>query len=189
MWADEAGRSPPGLPHRKIDLAGLAGNRREGRRRSSILTFRLPMKSRPPALAPAALAILCLSSCNSLDKVFEPQAPLNVEDPKAVVPADFLFTRYEPLNRWLDEAVRVQIFDVPLMDVFRQPALRELQYVVVKAPATNPPVTIDKLAMTRRQLLWAVGHDYQLHMTPAFNDDGSLSCIEIRSRSVDLPNN
>jgi hypothetical protein len=104
----------------------------------------------------------------------------------AVVPQDFLFTRYAPLNQWLDEAVRVQILDVPLMKVFDHPTLRGLHYHFVSLPPDNPLINIDKIAMTRRQLLWAIGHDHQLHMTPHYGSRGEVTHIDIRSRSIDF---
>ncbi len=140
-----------------------------------------------PALTVALSLPLLLTSCETYDRLTEPQPPGNAADPNAVVPQEFLFSRYEPLNRWLDEAIRVQIMDVPLMDVFHHPALRGLQYAIIKAPAQNPLITIDKLALTRRQLLWALAQDHQLHMTPSFGPAGQVTCIEIRSRSADLP--
>lgn len=137
----------------------------------------------------AALAALCfcLPACSVMDRI-NPKPKNLAADPLAVVPPDFLLTRYQPLNAWLDEAVRVQIMDVPLMEVFNHPSLRGLQYVIVKPPTANPLVTIDKIAMTRRQLLWSISHDHQLHMTPSFGSRGEVRYIEIRSRSVDLPN-
>ena len=144
--------------------------------------IRLPILS-----AVTGLALFGLTGCNTMDKIFEPQPGGNAADPNAVLPQEFLFTRYAPLNQWLDTPVRVQIMDVPLMDVFNNPALRGLQYVVIKAPPENPMITIDKLALTRRQLLWSISHDHQLHMTPVFERKGPVSQIEIRSRSVDLP--
>ena len=134
-----------------------------------------------------SIAALCLSACDTMDQIFEPQ-PLNqAADAKAVVPPDFLYTRYAPLNTWLDEAVRVQILDTPLLSTFTHPALRGLQYQIVTAPHENPIVNIDKLAMTRGQLLWVLAHDHQLHMTPHYGSHGEVTHIEIRSRSVDLP--
>lgn len=143
-----------------------------------------------PALCCASLAVsLFLPACSVVDNPLDPYPTpkYNAADPNAVVPAEFLFSRYSPLNSWLDQAVRVQILDVPLVDVFRHPSLRGLQYVIVKPPPDNPLVTIDKLALTRRQLLWAISHDHQLHMTPVFGRRGEVTHIEIRSRSVDLP--
>ena len=143
------------------------------------------MTPRPlPALA--ALAALTFSGCDTLDRIFDPQPPGHAEDPVAVLPPDFLVTRYAPLNQWLDEAVRVQIIDTPLLDVFTHPALRGLQYQIVKAPPQNPLVNIDKLALTRRQLLWVLSHDHQLHMTPSYGSRGEVNYIEIRSRSLDF---
>ncbi len=141
---------------------------------------------RLPVISALACLTLWLPSCGIMDQD-NPKPKNHAEDPKAVVPVDFLFNRSRALNAWLDEAVRVQILDVPLMDVFRHPALRGLQYVIVKPPVENPLIFIDKLAMTRRQLLWAISHDHQLHMTPSFGPNGGVTAIEIRSRSQDLP--
>src|SRR5688572_4319933 len=130
-----------------------------------------------PFAAAAALSLF-LPACSVVDRI-NPKPKGRAADPMAVVPGEFLFTRYQPLNTWLDEAVRVQIMDVPLTDVFRHPALRGLEYVIVKPPSTNPLITIDKLALTRRQLLWVLAQDYQLHMTPAFGPRGDVRYIEI----------
>ena len=138
-------------------------------------------------LTTAGLAVL-LSACESYKKITgDPQPDNKVYDIGAVTPPEFLFTRSEALNQWLDTPVRVQIHDVPLMDVFHHNCLRGLQYAVIKRPQKNPAVTIDKIAMTRRQILWALSHDHQLHMTPAYNSKGNVSHIEIRSRTTDLP--
>jgi hypothetical protein len=135
----------------------------------------------------AGLAVL-LPSCKSYKEATgDPQPDNKAYDIDAVTPPEFLFSRSEGLNKWLDTPVRVQIHDVPLMEIFRHDCLRGLQYSVVKRPQKNPVVTIDKIAMTRRQILWSLSHDYQLHMTPAYNSKGNVSHIEIRSRSVDLP--
>lgn len=142
----------------------------------------------PLFTAALALVTLPLTGCNTLDRILEPQPQGNAADAGAVLPQEFLFTRYAPLNRWLDQAVRVQINDVPLMDVFNHPALRGFQYAVVKAPPENPLISMDKIALTRRQLLWALSHDHQLFMSPVFDRRGAVTHIEIRSRSVDLPN-
>ncbi len=142
---------------------------------------------RPALLFTVGLAVL-LSSCKALKEVTgDPQPDNKAYDAGAVTPPDFLLTRSDALNKWLDTPVRVQIHDVRLREVFRHDSLRGLQYSIVNPPQQDPLVYIDKIAMTRRQLLWAVSHDHQLHMTPAYNSKGNISHIEIRSRSVDLP--
>lgn len=133
-----------------------------------------------PVCAAVLIPAFACPSCG----VFDPKPKYKLVDPKAVVPQDFLFTRYGPLNDWLDTAVRVQIFDVPLTQVFNEPALRGLNYVFVIPPVTNPTIFIDKLGLTRRQLLWAIAQDYQLHLTPVFGADGRTATIEIRSREA-----
>jgi hypothetical protein len=137
------------------------------------------MKFFPVRAAALLLAVAC-PSCG----LFDPKPKYKAVDPNAVVPQNFLFTRYTPLNDWLDTAVRVQIFDVPLTQVFNEPALSGLNYRWVNQPLSNPTIFIDKLGLTRRQLLWAIGQDYQLHMTPVFGPDGRTATIEIRSRET-----
>lgn len=102
----------------------------------------------------------------------------------AVVPPEFLFSRYEPMNRWLDTPVRVQIFDVPLHEVMYQPCLRGVNYRLVQTGVDNPLLFIDKVAMTRRQLLWSLAQDHQIHLTLIFDPNGGPAYIEIRSRTA-----
>ena len=137
------------------------------------------MISSPLRLLVPILALTC-TSCT----LFDPKPPGKAADKMAVVPPEFLFTRYEPMNRWLDTAVRVQIFDVPLNRVIYEPCLRGINVRVVTAPLENPIIFIDKLALTRRQLLWSLAQDHQLHMTPVFDPNAGPAWIEIRSREA-----
>lgn len=138
------------------------------------------MKSTPIRVLLAAVFCLAAGGCT----LFDPKPPMNIADPKAVVPESFLFTKYKPLNVWLDQPVRVQIFDVPLTRVFETPELRGARYRFISFPPNDPLVFIDKPALTRRQLLWSLSHTYQLHMTPVFSQDGGPAWIEIRSRQI-----
>ncbi len=123
---------------------------------------------------------LCCAGCG----IFDPKPRNKAADKMAVVPTEFLFTRYAPLNHWLDESVRVQIFDVPLSQVIHEPCLRGINYRVIQRPANDPMIFIDKLALTRRQLLWALAQDHQLHLTPVFDEARGTAFIEIRSREA-----
>ena len=135
-------------------------------------------------LNPARLLVPLLMFCCSGCGIFDPRPAYKAADELAVVPPDFLFTRYEPLNRWLDTAVRVQIFDVPLSQVVNEPCLRGVNYRLIQAPVEDPMIFIDKLALTRRQLLWSLAQDHQLHLTPVFDTPGGPAYIEIRSRAA-----
>lgn len=125
-----------------------------------------------------ALCLFGFSSCG----IFNPKPTYKAADKMAVVPADFLYTKYGPLNRWLDTAVRVQIFDVPLNQVLSHPTLRGINYRVIESSPDNPIIFIDKIAMTRRQLLWSLAQDHQLHLTPVVDSPDGPAFIEIRSR-------
>jgi hypothetical protein len=134
----------------------------------------------------AGLAVL-LTACKAYKEVTGDPEPTNkAYDIDAVTPPEFLLTRSAPLNKWLDTPVRVQIYEVPLLEVFRHPALRGLEYTIINKPQDNPKITIDKIAMTRRQLLWSLSHDHQLHMSPAYSANGNVSHIEIRARVSEL---
>ena len=82
--------------------------------------------------------------------------------------------------------------------VFQEPALRGINYRLVASglqggkgtpdgegfAGADPLIFIDKLAMTRRQLLWSLSQDHQLHMTPVFDTSDGPASIEIRSRAA-----
>jgi hypothetical protein len=121
-----------------------------------------------------------LVSCR-LWQFWDVKPDLKPHDKMAVVPQEFLYTGHEPFNEWLDTPVQIQITDVPLTEVFEHPALRQLRVVWVSRPKENPPITIHRLAMTRRQLLWALGQDHQLTML-AQTVPGGQSYVEIRAR-------
>ena len=123
---------------------------------------------------------LALAGCG----LFDPKPTHMAYDRLAVVPQEFLYTEYAPLNKWLDTPVRVQMLDVPLLEVFDHPSLRGLNYRITVPPKADQTVLIDKLAMTRRQLLWVLSHDYALMLTPVFGSNGELSWIEVRSKDV-----
>ncbi len=128
----------------------------------------------------ATLALLGLPGCG----MFDPHPNYHAADRMAVVPPEFLHSRYGPLNAWLDTPVRVQIYDVPLSKITQEPCLRGINYRVKQVPSENPNIFIDKLALTRRQLLWSLSQDYQLHMSLAFDSAQGPACIEIRSRAA-----
>lgn len=122
-------------------------------------------------------SLAALASCTFWDV----RPDFKPHDKMAVIPQEFLFTTHEPFNEWLDTPVHLQITDMPLTEVFEHPALRDLRVVWVDRPAENAPITIHRLAITRRQLLWALGQDHELTML-AQTVPGGRSFVEIRSR-------
>ena len=129
-----------------------------------------------------SLALLALVSVTTVGcDMFTMKGPFKPYDKMSVLPQDFLYTKYTPLNAWLDTPINVQILDVPLREVFALPGLRGLEYRIVSLPKLNPRITMNHMAMTRRQLLWALAHDHQLRMVPVFGENGKPSHIDIRS--------
>jgi hypothetical protein len=122
-------------------------------------------------------AVAGLTSC-----VFWDHKPdLKPHDKRAVVPQEFLYTTHQPFTDWLDTPVHIQITNMPLTEVFSHPALRQLRVRWMNLPKENPEVTIHRLGITRRQLLWALGQDHELTML-AQTVPGGYSYVEIRSR-------
>ena len=135
-------------------------------------------------LSLAAFAITGLSSCSSLKQAINPEPNLHPARPKALVPQQFLFTDYAPLNEWLDASVHVDILNVPLSSVFQQPSLAGLNHNLTGFTQDDDEdeqrVTINEVAITRRQLLWSLSQDYKLAMVPKFDAQGGTSFIDIR---------
>jgi hypothetical protein len=97
----------------------------------------------------SALAALgLLPSCTAIDLLLDPQPKFKAGDAMAVVPNDFLFTRYPPLNRWLDTPMRTLILDTPLKACFDHESLRGIRYQWVIEPKENPIINIDRIAIT-----------------------------------------
>lgn len=141
------------------------------------------MQLRPVIIALTGLAIAGVTSCSSIKQAINPEPDLHPARPKAVVPQDFLFTEYLPLNKWLDQSVRVDILDVPLSSVFQHPALSGLNHNLTgfsPGDKDEANITIHEVALTRRQLLWSLSQDHKLAMVPKFDAQGGTSYIDIR---------
>ncbi|MEZ5328760.1 MAG: hypothetical protein R3F19_27250 [Verrucomicrobiales bacterium] len=140
------------------------------------------MHNRTISTSLAALAIIGLASCSSLKQAINPKPNLQPARAKALVPQEFLLTDYTPLNEWLDTPVHVDILNVPLSKVFQQPSLAGLNHNLTgfSQGEDEPNVTLNEVAITRRQLLWSLSQDYKLAMVPKFDAQGGSSYIDIR---------
>ncbi len=150
-------------------------------------TFRFPLRpawSRtfvgPIVAVLFALAVTAgFSGCRLLD----PKPNLRADDPLVVVPARFLYTRYNPINEWLDEPVRVVIQDTPLTEVFELPVFARMKYRLSHMPVENPEVNIYSNGMSRRQILWSIAHENGLRMTPVYRGPDQPAYLDIRSKA------
>ncbi len=121
---------------------------------------------------------IALISCS----IFNPKPKPGLVEPKAAVPADFLFSWHAPYNKWMDEPVRVYYNEVSLEEIFKNAPLLGLSYNFIKKPKKTPLVSIDSIGITRRQLLWAIAHDNNLSMSLKSLPNGHPSEIIIRDR-------
>ena len=134
----------------------------------------------------AAASLSLLSSCRIMDRLLDPHPGFQAGDKRAVVPREFLFTRSPSLTAWLDQVVVVQIEGVPLTQVFNHESLRGFSYKFLRLPPRSHVVSMHKIAMTRRQILWSLSHDYQLQMTPRYGPNGEILWVDIRSQEEAL---
>jgi hypothetical protein len=141
----------------------------------------MPLPNAPALLLAAAVAT---AGCN-----YYPNHPDNQHDSRvreAVVPNTFLYNATSPrFNEWLDTPAHIHLIDVPLDRVFESTIFAPLNYRVSNLPANAPPVNVESLGMTRRQLLWTIAHEYGLSMTPYDFGDPHLSYIDVQGRTLE----
>lgn len=125
-------------------------------------------------------AIPLLSGCRMLDSMPD----FSISRPDAIVPQKFLHNTNDQLNEWLDQTCVVRIDEVPLSKVFAEPVFAPMNYRLTDLPADDPEISIDSIGMSRRQLLWAIAHEYTLDMTPVAGYGNNPSYIDISGRKV-----
>lgn len=137
--------------------------------------------ARPIWIWIVAAVSLMVAGCG----MFVDSPPQKLSAYKAVVPVDFLFSWDESYNDWMNTPTRVLIFDKPLKSVFEGHPFTRLSYEIRSLPMDSELVNIDAMGLTRRQLLWAISHDYKLKMTLRTNSEGHPEAIVIESREKD----
>ena len=133
---------------------------------------------RPIALLALAAALIGTSGCN----LFVEHPTPKLTQPHAAIPRDFLWSWHKPYNKWMDAPVRVYYNKVPLDQVFKTSPFNNLSYRFIEQPDEMPLVSADSLGISRRQLLWAVAHDNNLHMSLKTLPNGHPSEVIIRHR-------
>jgi len=141
-------------------------------------TSQPPRLSRPLAAIVLALLAFAASGC---DIFLEKPRPSLIR-PDAAVPRDFLWSWHKPYNKWMDAPVRVYYNKVPLDEIFETSPFNNLSYRFIEQPDEMPLVSADTLGISRRQLLWAVAHDNNLHMSLKTLPNGHPSEVIIRHR-------
>ena len=81
---------------------------------------------------------IALISCS----IFNPKPKPGLVEPKAAVPADFLFSWHAPYNKGMDTPVRVYYNEVSLEEIFKNAPLIGLSYNFIKKPKHMPLVSI-----------------------------------------------
>ncbi len=126
----------------------------------------------------AAAGSLLLPGCS----LFVMDGPFPIHDKLAVIPEDFLYTKYEPLNRWLDTPVRIYFRNLSVAEALRIPALRGLNFKLEGNIPCTSTVSMDRIAITRRQALWSLAQDQQLVMVAMFGTDQEASYVLVHPK-------
>lgn len=134
-------------------------------------------------LRPSRLLMLAILSSAAGCGWFVERPTPGIVNPHAAVPTTFLFSWHEPYNQWMDTPVRVYYNKVPLDEIFQNSPFDTLEYRFLEKPEEMPLVSIDSLGISRRQLLWSIAHDYNLHMSLKTLPNGHPNEIIIRYRS------
>lgn len=146
------------------------------------------MSATPPVrmspLPTLAKAVVTLAACSVLGGcgLFDPKPRFRADEPTAVLPQNFLYTPYRPMNEWLDTPMRVIVQDLPLDQVFSHPVFAGMNYRLHDMPSDNPIINFDGIGLTRRQMLWSIAHEFGLQMTPIFRGPDSPAYIDIRRK-------
>ena len=139
----------------------------------------LPSSLRRPLAAIALGSIaLAASGCD----IFVAKPTPSLVQPHAAVPRTFLWSWHKPYNEWMDAPVRVYYNKVPLDQIFEGSPFNNLSYRFIEQPKEMPLVSVDTLGISRRQLLWSVAHDNNLHMSLKTLPNGHPSEVIIRHR-------
>lgn len=130
-----------------------------------------------------ALAAICALSVSC--GLFMESATPGLVEPRTAVPRDFLFSWHEPYNEWMDTPVRVYYNKIPLDQIFHNDPFDRLSYRFIEKPSPMPLVSVDTMGLSRRQLLWSIAHDNNLHMSLKTLPNGHPNEVIIRGRGED----
>tara|TARA_R110002096_G_scaffold403766_3_gene601343 strand:+ start:48639 stop:49157 length:519 start_codon:yes stop_codon:yes gene_type:complete len=115
-----------------------------------------------------AVSILAISSCANGPKVSPPPggSPVgeNPTDGPGVTPGSFLYTGYEPLEKWMDERFKVRYENMPLKMVFDQQPISDIRYDFVNLPENTPVFQLISPSISRREILGEISRFFDLTM-------------------------
>jgi len=133
---------------------------------------------RPSIILLAVAATMVFGSCG----IFNPSPQYRIVEPEAVVPSSFLYNPDKTYNEWLDAPQRVYYHKVSIDQIFSDAPFTEFSHELHDIPDDMDLVTLDAVGQTRRQLLWAIAHDYNLKMTLLTTEGGRPATVIVRWR-------
>ncbi|MFT5464963.1 MAG: hypothetical protein ACI8UO_000049 [Verrucomicrobiales bacterium] len=141
---------------------------------------------KPNAYLLLLVAVIALSGCLGRNRnAAPPQEPADtgVVEPIADVPDNsFLFTGYEPLERWMEERFKVRYENMPLKMVFDQQPISDIRYQHMNLAEEAPVFQLISPSISRREILQEVSRFYNLEMNVQMVD-GKPSFVVVRARN------
>ncbi len=94
---------------------------------------------------------------------------------------NFLYTGYEPLEKWMDERFKVRYENMPLKMVFDQQPISDIRYKYVSLPENTPVFQLISPSISRREILREIANYFNLEMQVDMVD-GKPSTVVVRGQ-------
>ena len=115
-------------------------------------------------------AALLLVSCVTGLEFIDSRGMFRGTEGRVVIPANFLYSGSDALDDWLNEPYKLRFDEMSLRDVFTTHPLNSMRYRFEALPTDRPTFNMNSVAITRRQLLYALAESYDLEMSIDYED-------------------
>ncbi len=120
-------------------------------------------------LLACGLAILLISGCAHPPQPPPPGSGANNGQSSAagsptVSRNSFLYTGYQPLEKWMDERFKVRYENMPLKLVFDQQPISDIVYELVNLPENTSLFYLVRPSISRREILQEISRFFDLEM-------------------------
>lgn len=119
----------------------------------------------------------------------EESAGVVEEQPSTVPENAFLYTGYEPLERWMEERFKVRYENMPLDMLFDQQPISDIRYQHVNLPEETPVFELVSPSISRREILREIARFYNLGMTVQMVDGkpGYVQVTQLQAAPAPAP--
>lgn len=139
---------------------------------------------KPLANLALLLTIVVFAASCRIGRPLPPPEPAKTGGPEPVATVGtnaFLYTGYEPLERWMEERFKVRYENMPLDMVFDQQPISDIRYQYINLPADAPVFQLISPSISRREILQEVSRFYNVDMH-VHMVDGKPSYVVVQGR-------